>query len=454
MLSQLCDWTQDMWSAIIGLFGFIPSWGWMIIVFTIVLKLVLSPLDFWQKKSMRDQQKKMAALKPEMEKIQKSCGNNKLLYQKRMQELQKREGIGLGSSCLVMLIPMALTLFIFFTLFSGLMGMSRTEILKQYENMEDVYNKNFATEFNISESQVSEKESLLWNNAVAEAKVEIGTEELTDEVYSKALEIYASNEKIVNVQNAVKNAYENEFKESFLWIKNVWSPDTNSAAFKGYNDFANSSGIYNTEEFKSKTEGKTEDQIKAIKESMQTKYSLVTYRLQEDYKGVWNGYFILVILAGAVTYVSMIISQRQSNKKKTNQALTQVNTGAGMKILKFILPIIMIVFTIGYSAAFAIYIVMNSLMTTLISFVTLAILDKMDSKKKDQNGNPEPAVVTNKYRPAYSRENTIDAVATPLEEKEVVTELPKKTQMQYRQDFKPQPKQQYNQSKHKKHKKH
>ena len=143
LLYQLAGWTQDMWSAIIGLFSFIPNWGFMIIVFTIILKIVLSPLDFWQRKMARKNALKQAQMQPELEKIQKKYGNNKQLLNQKTMELYKRENFSVMGSCLGMLVNMAITLFIFFTLFSGLTGMSNTEVTKQYQSVQDEYNQKF-----------------------------------------------------------------------------------------------------------------------------------------------------------------------------------------------------------------------------------------------------------------------------------------------------------------------
>ena len=48
----------DLWHAIISWFGsWITNYGWAIIVFTIALKLVMSPLDIYQRISSKKQQK-------------------------------------------------------------------------------------------------------------------------------------------------------------------------------------------------------------------------------------------------------------------------------------------------------------------------------------------------------------------------------------------------------------
>ena len=78
-MSLLAGWTMDMWSPIINVFSFIPNYGWMIIVFTIALKLILSPLDIWQKKVSRDSMRKQEKMQPQLDKLKKQYGNNQQL---------------------------------------------------------------------------------------------------------------------------------------------------------------------------------------------------------------------------------------------------------------------------------------------------------------------------------------------------------------------------------------
>ena len=89
---MLASWTTDMWSPIIELFNFIPNYGFMIIVFTICLKLILSPLDFWQKKVSRASTLKQQKLQPEIAKIQKKYANNTQMINQKTMELYKKDG--------------------------------------------------------------------------------------------------------------------------------------------------------------------------------------------------------------------------------------------------------------------------------------------------------------------------------------------------------------------------
>ena len=66
-----------LWGTIISWFqSFLPSFGLTIIVFTVALKLVLSPLEIYQKVSSKKTAEKQAVLQPKLEKLQKQYGNN------------------------------------------------------------------------------------------------------------------------------------------------------------------------------------------------------------------------------------------------------------------------------------------------------------------------------------------------------------------------------------------
>lgn len=421
----LADWTADMWGPIINLFSFIPSYGWMIIVFTICLKLVLSPLDFWQRKVTRNMTVKQQRLQPEMEKLRKRYGNNAQLLNQKTMELYKKENFNMFGSCFSMLINLVITIFIFMTLFYGLMGISQQQILKQYDNLKQTYNTEFAVEYGIDPSAenlqelVKEKENDLLADAYEQAKTEdpTGTEESWR---ARQNEIF--NGEIEKFQQKVLEQY-NVIKESWLWVGNLWRPDTMASGFANYNDFVGLSQIYNSPEYKASIEGKTEEEIEQIKKDMQIQYDRVTAKVQTTYSS-WNGYFILVVLAAVVTFLSATISQKMSMKKRNKQEQIMQQAPKAGNIMKFILPIIMVLFTIGYSAAFALYIVTNSLMSLLLSIVFLKIIEVNDDKKQVE--------IQQSKSPSYSRYNTIEEPTTVEVKK---TKKAKFKKMEYQRQF-------------------
>ena len=89
-----------------GIFQVIQNYGLALLVFTILTRLVLSPIMLKSQKSMG----KMAAIQPQMQEIQKKYANNRQKQNEEMSELYKRVGYNPMSGCL----PMALQMFLLF----------------------------------------------------------------------------------------------------------------------------------------------------------------------------------------------------------------------------------------------------------------------------------------------------------------------------------------------------
>ena len=62
---------SGVWPTIINAFEAVGNYAWAIILLTICIKLVMSPLDFFNKKISRKNAQIQAVLAPEMAKIQK-----------------------------------------------------------------------------------------------------------------------------------------------------------------------------------------------------------------------------------------------------------------------------------------------------------------------------------------------------------------------------------------------
>ena len=88
---------------------FIPSYALIIIILTLVIRLVLLPLDIKQKKNSS----LMVNIGPEVESLKKRYANNPEQLNKKTQELYRERGIKPLAGCLPMLIQLIL-LFAFF----------------------------------------------------------------------------------------------------------------------------------------------------------------------------------------------------------------------------------------------------------------------------------------------------------------------------------------------------
>lgn len=82
------------------IYSFVHNYGFSIIVFTLLVKLLLLPLAVKQQKSSA----KMAVVQPQMMELQKKYANNQQKLSEELQALYAREGYNPSSGCLTMLI--------------------------------------------------------------------------------------------------------------------------------------------------------------------------------------------------------------------------------------------------------------------------------------------------------------------------------------------------------------
>ena len=137
-----------LWATIMNwIEGSIVNYGWVIILFTLLIKACLSPMDllmkFSSKKSTLVQQK----LAPQVARINQKYQNDKNAAQLQTNALYKKEGYNVFTSCIVMIINLAVTMTVFFTLFGSLREMSAYKAINQYDAMQtayvNTYNENF-----------------------------------------------------------------------------------------------------------------------------------------------------------------------------------------------------------------------------------------------------------------------------------------------------------------------
>ncbi len=332
----ISSWPQGgMWETLIGWFYVLfKNYALTIIIFTIVLKLVLFPLDLFQKRTAHKNATMNAKLQPQMAELQKRYGNNKDLYNQKLMELYKKENFSLGGSCLGMLVTFVLTIVIFMTLWNALGKISATKIVWQYQELNSAYVQTIE------------------NNST-----------LSDE------------DKIQLAQQAVNDKY-NEIKDSFLWIENIWQPDTYASPVLSFKEFDKIASQYKV---KYLAEGETKEEFKA-------QYELVTVSLRQKYDR-WNGYFILVVLAGVITFVSqkvltkMNAPKQEQNKNSNNEPDPTQSTN---KVMSIIMPLIMVWFTWSSSSAFALYIIVNSIVGMLTSIACNAIFKAIEKRKQNK----------------------------------------------------------------------
>jgi len=121
---------------LIWLAGITSSIAVAIVLFTVLLKLVTLPFDYFSKASMRKNSLKMEEMRPELEKLQKQYANDKALYNQKMMALYKKNGYSMFGSCL----PTILTLVIFIFALNGFTDYSQYQNRLYFYNMSNAYN--------------------------------------------------------------------------------------------------------------------------------------------------------------------------------------------------------------------------------------------------------------------------------------------------------------------------
>jgi len=295
------------------------------ILFTLMLKVLTFPLDFLSRRSMKRNQLIQERLKPQFDKIEKQIKDKKQVQQVKY-ALMRKEGYKMMGACL----PSIITLVLFLYIFSAL---------------------NSFTTFTNAE---------LFNRMAQEYERLAVYEEAGDKIYFDEA-TYTLNPA---GQEKMQEKYQ-ELNPSFLWIKNPWRSDSWNSPIATYEEFKSGgigiSGLIIEEEF-------AENQYYMVME---------TITANSKYQG-WNGFLILPILAAAASFFSQFISRKLQGP--------QMGQGKGMQTAMMIMfPLMMLYFGLQYTSGFSMYILFNSIFSTL-SMLLVGKLAAASLKKDKRTG--------------------------------------------------------------------
>ncbi len=310
-----------------GINSVIHNYGWSMVVFTLLIKLILLPLDYKSRKSMR----RMTKLQPQIAKLQKKYANDKEKLNQKSAELYRKEGINPMSGCLPMLVSMV----ILFIMFAAMRTVANTEMASQ-----------------------------------ALGLLTTGT----------------------------------QTNESWLWIKNIWMPDSpfNPVIADSANLRIIPADIW-AKVFASldpaSVTALAQYGIDAATISGETVFAaLQTLPVYAQETQLWatmpqlnllivnlsiyahnNGWFILPILA-AVTQYLMTLSQPQPAADPNNPAAST------NKFMKYFFPLFSLWICSSYNAIFALYWVVSNVFAWVQGLVMNKMFEKMDENQVETAG--------------------------------------------------------------------
>ena len=397
---------NGLWENIIKWFAGVGNFGVAVILLTLCIKVLLLPLDFWNKSVSRKMTANNALMQPELEKIKQKYANNPQVMQQKQAEIYRKYNgqKGMQGSCIAMLVYMIVTMVVFFTLFSGLGNISRTRINYEYYQLQEEYKVAYAETGNEEQAQerVAQKydkirEGFLsikniwrpdnWSSVFPNSNDFIKSTNTSFRVFdyekdtTKVKYIYLStNSKVLKDADNIKYVEPYTDLDGNIYLvrdtaDGALNPSTLELNGKTYNC------LYGTVDETYKTE--KDATLNLAKTQFKTDFDLVTAGINQKYSGQWNGFLILVALAGIITFLSSFLS---TLGVKTKDSKGNEIKGARPKpIMGIVLSLVMVFFTISYTSAFAIYIITNSLLSTLFTFLMNLLLNKIEQKKNSDN---------------------------------------------------------------------
>ncbi len=283
------------------IYTWIGNYGWSVVVFTLLVRLVLLPLDIKSKKGMRA----MTRVQPQVQALQKKYANDKDKLNLKLNELYRKEHVSPMSGCLPMLISLPILWFMF-----GAM-------------------RNMA------------------------------------------------NEQTIQMILEIMETGEVPAMEGWLWIKNVFQPDSFMAGIMPTVDslktvmavngssILTDANIATCKEFLATAEYAAIAAEYGANEFIRMQLNLVFFHpvltLPKSFGALFqyaNGLFILPVLAAASQFLMTSITNGKQ-KKNENQEISAeqqaANNAMNSGFMKWFFPLFSLWICAGYNAAFAIY---------------------------------------------------------------------------------------------------
>ncbi len=351
--------------------GGTASFGWTVVLFTVFLRLILSPFDIWQKVIARKNGKAMERMRPQLEVLQERYADDKQRLQQEQMALYKKEKYSTFGMCL----PTIITFVVFFVVFAGFRQMVGYQFANDYKVCENAYNTS------ISQQIEKAKDSEQWADVIVDngdGKYDLDDIAKTD----KGAEFLAQAKS--EAQDKVKEAYEDPAQvkiRSWLWIKNIFVSDNWAKSVPDFETVTGQSGMAT-----SKLTGITKDEYNTVMAKV-----LGTGGYGKD--GKWNGLLILPVLSIALSLLSTVLLSKAQGQppapapKAEGEAADKAKAQQqSMKMMQYIMPIMFGVFALFYSGAFALYMFTSSLCAILFQLTFNLIAKIVDVKREGNKG--------------------------------------------------------------------
>lgn len=327
----------------------------------------------------------MQKLQPLLKEIDRRYGENTPRANEEKQKLYKKQGTGGLSMCL----PMIISMVVFFVMFGGLRTYSTYSSVTNFQALSGTYydayyaavKEDGGEEYTFLHDKIYGllEESLkadfetdvnFLRNNYTEGNVNAyitGINYLHETYRDKDFASYDA----VSLESVTQ--YYEDNHESWLWLQNVWQPDTWASIMPKYDDSSN--GFSSTVDMSAFGSDQGRGHYDAIRNAVLKTGS-------RGDQGSWNGLMILPILSIALSFLSIFVSQKMDKRIKKGEKPVEENSqqAASNKMMMFMMPLMMAVFGFMYTGAFAIYMVCSYALSLFSTLVLSVPVDNMVKK--------------------------------------------------------------------------
>lgn len=326
ILSNLAK-PSGLWPKLFDLFeNFVGNYGWTIVLFTLAVKLIVSPFDFYNRYSTRKNTLIQKRLSGQVQKINQKYAHNRDEQNRQVAALYKKEGYNMIGSCVFMLINLTVTLVVFFTFFNSLRTISSYKLLNQYDALHNTYYTTLEETGNIQEAEAKTLETFQDFNA----------------------------------------------KNKWLWVDNIWRKDAKVNSIPSYQDIVSTTKKSNKNQY-----------VEYVNNINEAEYNAVTNSIKSENKN-WNGYFIIAALVLLTTFLSQYLTEKSNGSNQNNNPEIANQTQNTMKVMKLVMPLIMLIFVITNTASFGIYILIGNIFGILTNILFGFIVKKLTKKEEEK----------------------------------------------------------------------
>ncbi len=356
----------------------IKDYGLALLVFTILIKIILLPLQIKQQKSTA----KMQRYQPEIEKIRKKYGKNNEQMQQKLAEFYAKEGVSPAGSCLPMIISMLVLFSLINVVYQPIYYVLNDIDNGKIDRASNVVSSLYTVCYDIKDNEIDFEQLVAMYDADNNGELS-ETEQDTM--------INALNENKVTDKEGREYNFKttSSIKEAEIDDKKYSAKEQITKAVEAlmmYRDEGNSLYSYMIDDSKVSKQLRARPElvvINIIKDGYTQPFEKIDSKLVtevEDFNytllgfglGVYPSTKNITILIPIISFVTQLVCTFVSNyfTKKNNPS---VQMGGGMKMMMYVMPLFSLFIAFGFPAGLGIYWIYSGIFS-LLQIIVLNIV--------------------------------------------------------------------------------